>query len=109
KHGAGVYCTEPGTVAPPDLTALQAGLDAAPPPVANTDTASGPATVATYSVIHGRDGAAESGLAVVDLPDGTRGYARVDDAALLAEMEATEWVGAPVELTTDGTRNTLRA
>ncbi|HEY8059490.1 MAG TPA: hypothetical protein VID94_12090, partial [Acidimicrobiales bacterium] len=108
KHGAGVYCTEPGAVAPPDLTALQAGLDAAHPPVPITDTASGPATVLTYSVVHGRDGEAESGLAVVDLPDGTRAYARVEDAALLAEMEATEWVGAPVELTTDGQRNTVR-
>ncbi len=109
KHGAGVYSTEPGPVAPPDLTALQARLDAAHPPVAITDTASGPATVATYSVIHGRDGSAETGLAVVDLPDGTRAYARVDDAALLAEMEATEWVGAAVDLTTDGKRNTVRA
>ena len=109
KHGAGVYSTEPGPVAPPDLTALQARLDAAHPPVAITDTASGPATVATYSVVHGRDGSAETGLAVVDLPDGTRAYARVEDAALLAEMEATEWVGAAVDLTTDGKRNTVRA
>ena len=83
----------PGRPARP-RPALQARLDAAHPPVAITDTASGPATVATYSVIHGRDGSAETGLAVVDLPDGTRAYARVDDAALLAEMEATEWVGA---------------
>ena len=109
KHGAGVYSTEPGPVVPPDLTALQARLDGAHPPVAITDTASGRATVATYSVIHGRDGSAETGLAVVDLPDGTRAYARVDDAVLLAEMEATEWIGTAVDLTTDGKRNSVRA
>jgi acetyl-CoA C-acetyltransferase len=108
KHGAGVYSTEPGPVAPPDLAALQAGLDAAHPPLAITDTASGRATVVTYSVIHGRDGAAETGLAVCDLPDGTRTYARVDDTALLAEMETTEWVGTAVDLQTDGRRNTVR-
>ena len=109
KHGAGVYSTEPGPVVPPDLTALQARLDGAHPPVAITDTASGRATVATYSVLHGRDGSAETGLAVVDLPDGTRAYARVDDAVLLAEMEATEWIGTAVDLTTDGKRNSVRA
>ena len=65
--------------------------------------------MATYSVLHGRDGSAETGLAVVDLPDGTRAYARVDDAVLLAEMEATEWIGTAVDLTTDGKRNSVRA
>lgn len=110
KHGAGVYSTEPGPVVPPDLAALQAALDAAHPPVPITDTAEGPATVATYSVVHGRDGAAQWGLAVVDRPDGTRSYARVEDAALLAEMEATEWVGAQVVLSTgEGGRNTVPA
>ena len=52
------------------------------------DTASGPAKVPDLPVVHGRDGAAEWGLAVCDLPDGTRAYAKVDDPDLLAEMEA---------------------
>lgn len=108
KHGAGVYSTEPGPVTPPDPGSLQVGLDAAHPPVSITDTADGPATVVTYSVVHGRDGAAQSGLAVCDLPDGSRAYARVEDPDVLAEMEATEWVGTPVVLATEGVRNTLR-
>lgn len=108
KHGAGVYSTEPGPVTPPDLAALQAGLDANHPAVPITDTAEGPATVVTYSVVHGRDGAAQSGLAVCGLPDGSRAYARVEDPTLLAEMEATEWVGTRVELVTgESGRNTL--
>ena len=85
------------------------------PPVATelagtavTATAAGPATVVTYCVVHGRDGEAESGLVVGDLPDGSRTYARVDDPALLVEMEATEWVGADVTLATGpGDRNAV--
>ncbi len=108
KHVAGVYSTEPGASAPvPPRTDLQAELDADNPPVPITETAAGTAQVVTYSVVHGRDGSAESGLAVCDLPDGSRTYARVDDAGLLAEMEAIEWVGADVELATDGGRNTV--
>jgi acetyl-CoA C-acetyltransferase len=110
KHVAGVYSTEPGPVAPPDLSGLQARLVAEHPPVPITDTAEGPARVVTYTVIHGRDGAAETGLAVCDLPDGTRTYAKVDDADLLTEIEAVEWVGAEVDLAPgEGGRNTVAA
>jgi acetyl-CoA C-acetyltransferase len=106
KHVAGVYSTEPGPLEVPDLDALQEGITAAHPPVPITDTAAGPATVATYTVAHGRDGAPEWGLAVCDLPDGNRAYARIEDAALLREVEATEWVGAPVDLVAgEGGRN----
>lgn len=106
KHVAAVYSTEPGPVTRPDLDAIQAAVDADHPPVPVTDTAEGPATVATYSVVHGRDGAPQWGLAVVDLPDGTRAYARVEEPDLLAAMEAEEWVGAEVHLVTgDGGRN----
>jgi acetyl-CoA C-acetyltransferase len=67
--------------------------------------ADGLATVATYSVVHHRDGSRAWGLAVCDLPDGQRCYARVEDADLLADMEANEWVGATVDLVSDGTVN----
>jgi acetyl-CoA C-acetyltransferase len=98
KHVFGVYSTTPGPLDPPDCLALQDTLDAANAPVEIVDVYSGPATVATYSVVHGRDGAAEWGLVVCDLPQGGRCYAKVLDAGLLAEMEATEWVGAAVEV-----------
>jgi acetyl-CoA C-acetyltransferase len=58
--------------------------------------------VATYSVVHGRDGRPDWGLAVVDLPEGDRAYAKVLEPALLADMEATEWVGRSVTLTNGG-------
>jgi acetyl-CoA C-acetyltransferase len=62
------------------------------------DVASGPATVATYSVVHDRDGSPAWGVAVCDLPEGDRSYARVDDPAVLTQIEEREWVGAPVRL-----------
>jgi acetyl-CoA C-acetyltransferase len=110
KHVAGVYSTAPGPVTPPDRAALQARLDQEHPPVPITDRASGPARIATYTVAHGRDGAPEWGLAVCDLPDGSRAYARIEDAGLLAHVEATEWVGAEVALVPgEGDRNTVAA
>ena len=73
-----------------------------------TDVAAGPARVAAYSVVHGRDGGARWGLAVVDLPDGTRAYARCEDDDLLARWEAEEWVGRGVELRPDGQVNRVQ-
>ena len=107
KHVYAVYAGEPG-VSPPKVpagAALQERLDALPRRRV-ADSGTGPAVVAAYSVAHGRDGAAESGLLVVDLPDRTRAYARVTDPGLLADAEARELVGAAVTLRTDGRVNT---
>jgi acetyl-CoA C-acetyltransferase len=98
KHVFGVYSTEPGPVTPPDHDAVQAALDEAHPPCGIVDEHTGPATVAAYSVVHGRDGAPEWGLAVCDLAGGDRCYARIDDPELLADFEAEQWVGRDVEL-----------
>ncbi|MBV8560538.1 MAG: hypothetical protein JO050_07180, partial [Acidimicrobiia bacterium] len=68
------------------------------PKKAITDSHSGSATVATYTVAHGRGGGAEWGLAVCDLDDGSRAYAKVLDPDLLAQAEAAELVGAGVSL-----------
>jgi acetyl-CoA C-acetyltransferase len=60
----------------------------------------GRATVATYGVLHGRDGAPTSGLLVCDLPGSARCYARLDGGEdALAEAEATELIGRTVTLT----------
>ena len=89
KHVFGVYSTTPGEVSPPTppRTAVARPI---------RDTYAGPATVAAYTVAHGRGGDAEWGLAVCDLPGGSgeRAYARISDAGLMAEAEATELVGA---------------
>jgi acetyl-CoA C-acetyltransferase len=100
KHTYAVYGTEPpaASLQPVDENHLQADIDAAQPRLAITDSYTGRATVATYTVAHGRSGDAEWGLAVCDLDDGTRCYAKVLDREHLAEAEATELVGATVSL-----------
>jgi acetyl-CoA C-acetyltransferase len=98
KHVYAVYSTTPGPVAPPDAS-VQATLDTLPRP-AIIDTYTGPATIAAYSVAHGRDGQAEGALLVCDLERGKRCYARVVAPDLLAALEAEEWVGRSVELRT---------
>jgi acetyl-CoA C-acetyltransferase len=97
KHVAAVYSTEPASLAPPDEAAIQAELDrgARREIVAQH---SGPARVAAYTVAHGRDGEPEWGLAVCDLADGRRAYARVADPHLLDAIEREEWVGTDVVL-----------
>jgi acetyl-CoA C-acetyltransferase len=96
KHCYALYSTTPGSIEAPGPLPDQ-------PRVAITDSHTGPATVATYTVAHGRDGGAQSGLFICDLPDGSRVYARSEDAELLARAEVEELVGATLQLTaTDG-------
>ena len=61
--------------------------------------------MATYSVVHDRDGSRSWGVVVADLADGSRCYARVTDTAILDDMETSEWVGTTVDLDTDGQVN----
>jgi acetyl-CoA C-acetyltransferase len=99
KHVYAVYSTTPptGRLEPVNGEALQAGLDARPKK-SITDSYAGGATVASYTVAHGRGGDAEWGLAVCDVPDSSRAYAKILDADLLAQAEAEELVGASVAL-----------
>lgn len=105
KHVAAVWSSVPG--APPTIgehDTLQAEVDADQPRRHVLTTWSGPATVCAYTVAHGRDGAAQQGLLVLDTESG-RALARVQRADLLADAEATELVGQAVTVTTDGQRN----
>jgi acetyl-CoA C-acetyltransferase len=100
KHVFGLYSATPGPIGPRESAAVQRRLDQTPdrPIVA---TYAGPATVATYTVAHGRDGSPEWGLAICDLPPvhgPARAYARVEDPDLLTSVEDREWVGSAVEL-----------
>jgi acetyl-CoA C-acetyltransferase len=101
KHVFGLCSTTPppaGRVDPPDEAGVQAHLDATPP-VTIADRHAGEATVASYTVAHGRDGAPEWGLVLADVAEGVRAYGRVEDPGLLATLEADEWVGRTVTLT----------
>jgi acetyl-CoA C-acetyltransferase len=92
KHCFAVYSTEPATIE-------AAGPLPAPARTPITDTHTGPARVATYTVAHGRDGSPESALFVCDLDDGSRCYARSEDPDLLAQAEKEELVGTTQHLT----------
>jgi acetyl-CoA C-acetyltransferase len=110
KHVYAVYATTPAPVRSTDAAALKATLKRyRDRPIVNAHT--GPATVATYTVVHGRDGAPESMTLVCDLggtDDSPRCYATSTDADLLVEAEQRELVGTTVTLTTDGRVNTAR-
>ena len=95
KHALAIYAGAP----PPagwrraGGAELQAAVDAEPgPPLA--EEASGRGTIATYTVVHGRDGAPERGLVIGRLDDGRRFLATVrGDRAVLEGMEREEQVG----------------
>ena len=69
----------------------------------------GDATVAAYSVVHGRDGGPEWALLVCDLPGGDRTYATgARPRATCARAEEQELVGARVRLETTTRRRADR-
>jgi acetyl-CoA C-acetyltransferase len=97
KHVYAVYSATPGPVSAPDATGVQARLDEKPLPVIR-DTFEGQATIAAYSVVHGRDGAADWALAVCDIDNGDRCYGRVVEPDVVVAMEAEEWSGRELTL-----------
>jgi acetyl-CoA C-acetyltransferase len=107
KHALGLF----GGAPPPagwrraGGAALQAWVDALPHPALATQ-ADGPATVETYTVVHGRDGGPERGVAIVRLDDGRRTIAVLPaDASVLDGMEQAEGVGRRGRVRHDGQRN----
>jgi acetyl-CoA C-acetyltransferase len=98
KHAFGLWSTQPGPVSPPPAPKTAAW------PKLIADVAEGSATVATYSVQHGRDGEPASALLLCDLPAGGRAYATLEGGTpAFEEAERDELIGRPVTLTpTDG-------
>ncbi len=96
KHSLGIYSTEPsaGTWHREDPADYQQGiLDQEVPPF--TETPAGPASVETYTVLHGRAGP-ERGLVIGRLADGTRFVANTpDDPETLETMVERDMLGAP--------------
>jgi acetyl-CoA C-acetyltransferase len=96
KHVFATYSTEPGPLTPPDDDAVARA--AVVPEVTVEEGFEGPARVATYSVVHGRDGAPTWAPLVCDLPGGARCYARLEDPEALASAESEELIGRVVHL-----------
>jgi acetyl-CoA C-acetyltransferase len=97
KHVYGVYSTEPGPLAPPAQADVQRELDARHPARPIVAAHDGDATVAAYSVIHGRDGTPETGVLVCDV-DGARTYGQLTGAGALTDAEHDELIGRVVRL-----------
>ena len=73
-----------------------------PHPVPEIVTAhDGDATVAAYSVVHGRDGEPEWAVLVCDVAPRARAYAKITDADMLASAEREELVGRTVHADAD--------
>lgn len=64
------------------------------------DAYTGEATIAGYTVLHGR-GQTPRGLLLVDTPDGRRALVTTEAPAMLAAMEREEFVGRPLDVTQD--------
>jgi acetyl-CoA C-acetyltransferase len=95
KHALAVYAGQP----PPrawqrvDTSALQAWVAAQTHPTVAPEP-DGAGRLETYTVVHGRDGAAERGVAIGLLEDGRRFVAALPrDRALLEAIERDEQVG----------------
>lgn len=87
----------PADLVHPDVSALQAQLDALPQ-LSIDDEYVGPATIATYTVAHDRTGEPTHGAAICDHPGGTRSYVRICDSELLNRAEREELVGRAVTI-----------
>lgn len=110
KHVAAVWSTRPGRVRL-DARSTQQNWDAPAlePDVPVVASATGPAHVRAATVIHSRDGSPEVAVAICELPDGTRSYARsAHDDSIAAVLDGT-WTDHKAHLSDrgDGT-NELR-
>lgn len=95
KQSAGIYSTNAPerTFAPKDPAIYQASIDAQKGPRVS-EVANGPAHIETYTVMHDRKGPSYA-IVYGRLEDDSRFIANTpDDPALLAEMEARDFLGA---------------
>ncbi|MGE4242706.1 hypothetical protein [Ramlibacter sp.] len=67
------------------------------------DAYTGPATVAGFTVVHGR-GVAPRGVVLVDTPQGERALATTEDPAWVERLQQEEWVGRGVDVEGVGLR-----
>ncbi len=108
KHSVGLWSSRPpsGGYRRIDPVATQARVDAGPRRRPSGPWA-GPVTVEATAVNFDRDGTPAFGVVAALTPDGRRALANCHDTAVLAAMTTEEWAGRQVELTTEGTANTL--
>jgi acetyl-CoA C-acetyltransferase len=93
KHHAMVVSTTPPAEPMPLDYSVQKKADAARDPVPDIiEDYTGPASIETYTITHGRDGKPIEGMVILRTPDGQRTMARVraDDAETIALLQTTD-------------------
>ncbi len=101
KHAMGVYSTSPPKSGSFRWQDCQADVDATPSVELDPEP-SGLGTVESYTVMHGRDGSPEQGIAAVTMPDGRRAWGVTSDGPLMAQMCAEEMIGTSITIAPDG-------
>jgi acetyl-CoA C-acetyltransferase len=97
KISMGLYSTSP---LPTPFDHIQAEPDPDERRIRSLDTnPSGPATVETYTVMHGRHGEPVEGILTCLMPDGRRAWGRTIEPSALAGMIKEDIVGRPLTLT----------
>jgi acetyl-CoA C-acetyltransferase len=96
KHAFGVYSTDPPAEGFGHAD-VQQEVDALPSRALAADHV-GPVTVEAWTVMHGRDGAPENGIAVGLTDDGRRAWATTNDPDALKVMVTEELGGRRVEV-----------
>jgi acetyl-CoA C-acetyltransferase len=97
KHVFGIYSGTPGPLQLPDEDAAQLRASATPSRIIE-NRGEGRAQVAAYSVVHDRQGPSHA-VAICDLSQNTRCYAKVTNPEIMQSMQSEEWVGREVQLT----------
>jgi acetyl-CoA C-acetyltransferase len=97
KHAVGLFSATPN---PLGFRTAVAAADSEParPLAAEVD---GPARVESYTVLHGRDGFPQRGVAACLLDDGRRTWAATTEPGVLAGMESEEFCGQVVRIRPD--------
>ncbi len=102
KHAFGVYSSAPPT-GPFRKESPQKEIDELPRrEVADPVTASGPATIEAYTVMHDRDGVPERAITSCLLADGRRAWGISDSPEVASALLEGEWVGTTARLSVSG-------
>ena len=102
KHAFGVYSTEPPAAGVFRWRSTQDEVDALPSRELDLEP-TGTAPIETYTVMHGRDGAPETGYAALRMADGRRSWGVTTDADLMKAMTTEEFIGRTASIVPDGT------
>ncbi|MFL6204974.1 MAG: acetyl-CoA acetyltransferase [Acidimicrobiales bacterium] len=105
KHAFGIYSTEPPAT-PFQHADVQAEVDALPKRTLCEDP-DGEMTVETWTAMHDRDGAPETGLVVGLLDDGQRAIATTADPDVLKALVTEDLIGRRARVAPDGSTELL--